>query len=216
MLESEKKREEEAYLLLLIQRQHTLILTQHRPLNRNFPEKRLHVRCTLSSLLLPLLNPSLSTPLHQPQNRSNPLIKDMPLDLVSPRIKLEQLAPKPRRPRHLDIQPGIDRVGGTIRPPPITHNEPLESPFPPQHLSQQGRILATPNPIHAIIPRHHGPRICLLDSNLKWESINLPQRPFRNNSMHGIPPILLVIAHKMLQRSNHTGALDPFYKGGGT
>lgn len=63
-------------------------------------------------------------------------------------------------------------------------------------------------PIEFVISRHECLWFRLLECNLEWSKVNLPQRPRRDDRVLAHPFMLLIIPHEMLDRRTNTTFLQ--------
>ena len=104
------------------------------------------------------------------------------------------------RPRHFEIEPGRQRLGGRPGSKPVRHDEAVEPPFASQEAVDQRRLLADIGPVEAVVGRHQGPAPAAGHSGFERRQVDLAQSPLVDVGTDGGALIFRFVADVMLDR----------------
>jgi hypothetical protein len=220
---------EYAHLLILLQRQHVLLILQENDtFITNLSEQCRRLRRVQRLFWCILSDAALVASLDKLEESSHSVVDDVLSYLIGLDIELEGIATESCRARHFQIQSCYgcpvcmsqsnealslfpchrNSLCSAVGAPPIAHHESLPAPFSAQHLVEQLVVLAAVRSIDTIVSRHEGGRLGILDYKLKGERIDLAQSSLSNHGLDGIALVLVVVADKVLDRGQNALGLD--------
>ena len=108
---------------------------------------------------------------------------------------------------HFQVEAGAHGRHHAVGGGPVGHDQPAETPLPPQALVEQARVLASVDAVHLVVGTHHGPHRGLLDRGLEGGQVDLVQRACIDLGADGLALGLLVVHREVLDRGDDTLAL---------
>ena len=81
------------------------------------------------------------------------------LDLAGGERRPQLVAAVQRRPGHLDVEPGPQRLDRAVVAEPVAHDDAVEAPVAPQHLGQQPLVVGAVGPVEPVVRAHHGAHV---------------------------------------------------------
>ena len=120
----------------------------------------------------------------------------------------ELRAVHPHRRGHLDVQPGIGRLGRVVDAEPVGHDEAVEAPLVAEDVGEQATVLGAVFGAEAVVGAHDPPGAALLDRALERAEVDLAQRPVVDLYVDRHAVHLGVVADEVFDRDGDVLRLD--------
>ena len=120
-----------------------------------------------------------------------------------------------RRPGHLDVEPGPQRLDGAVVAEPVADDDAVEAPVTPQHLGQQPLVVGAVGPVEPVVRAHHGAHVALVDGRLEGHQVELAQRALVDlrRDRHALE--LGLVGDEVLDAAGHAFVLHAAHVGDG-
>ena len=150
-------------------------------------------------------------PVHQGEHVERRAAHQLGADVATLDRVDQRLATAARRPRHLEVEPGGERLGGRVQPEPVAHHQAVEAPLAAEHAAQHRLAVRGERSVDPVVRGHHGEHARLLDHRLERHQVQLAQRSLVDLRVDRHAFELGVVADEVLDTRRHALGLQTLH-----